>query len=278
VNSKDILKITLNLVIIYVLGGLLIAGVFAKTSPIIFLIEKRAKEKKLNRMLPVHLIVNSPAAGVPDITKVLPEGAEVEKKELAGGTVNIRAVVDGKRVEKLLKKLKKAGATELTEFSPNKPMKKADWEPWKKHAELYEVREEGELRAYIVETRGKGYSSIIPVYAAVSPDLVVQKINVLSHGETPGLGDEIMEDWFQAQYEGKDLEHLEVIKGETEDRIQAITGATISTRAITQGVRDAVLLLKEQYGGEEVAYTWGAESGYKEPVEEAEGSGGSDEH
>lgn len=277
-NGRDMLKITLNLVIIYVIGGLLIAGVFAKTSPIIFMIEKKAKERKLNRMLPVHLIVNSPAAGIPDITKALPEEAEVQKKELAGGTVNIRAVVDGKKVDRLLKKLKKAGATELVEFSPNKPAKVADWEPWKKHAELYEVREGGTLRAYIVETRGKGYSSIIPVYVAVSPDLVVQKINVLSHGETPGLGDEIMEDWFQTQFEGKDLEHLEVIKGETEDRIQAITGATISTRAITQGVRDAVLLLKERYGGEEVAYTWGPESGYKEPVEEAGGSGEGNEH
>lgn len=272
-NSRDILKITLNLVIIYVIGGVLIAAVYATTSPIIFKIEKRAKEQKLNRMLPVHLIVNSPAAAEPGIEKLLPREASVEKKELPGGTVNVQAVVEGKAVEGLLKKLRKAGATEVVEYSPNKPVKVADWMPWGKHAEVYEVREGGELKAYIVETRGKGYSSIMPIYVAVSPDLVVQKIRVLSHGETPGLGDEIMEDWFHNQFAGKDLDHLVVIKGETEDKIQAITGATISTRAVTNGVRDAILLLEEQYWGEKVHYTWAAGSGFAKLGETSGGAG-----
>jgi len=273
-NSRDILKITFNLVIIYVIGGVLIAAVYATTSPIIFQIEKRAKEQKLNRMLPVQLIINSPDADETAIEKLLPAETNVEKKELSGGMVNVRAVVDGSAVEGLLKKLRKAGATEVVEFSPNKPTKVADWMPWGKHAEVYEVREGGELKAYIVETRGKGYSSIMPIYVAVSPDLVVQKIRVLSHGETPGLGDEIMEDWFHNQFVGKDLDHLIVIKGETEDKIQAITGATISTRAVTNGVRDAILLLKEQYRGEEVQYTWATGSGYAKLGQESQGTGG----
>lgn len=274
-NSRDILKITANLVIIYIIGGVLIAGVYATTSPIIFQIEKRAKEQKLNRMLPVHLIINSPAADAPDIEGLLPTEADVEKQELPGSMVNIRAVVEGSTVKRLLKRLRKAGATEVVEFSPNKPAKVADWTPWGKHAEVYEVREGGELKAYIVETRGKGYSSIMPIYIAIAPDLVVQKIRILSHGETPGLGDEIMEDWFHNQFMGKDLDHLVVIKGETEDKIQAITGATISTRAVTQGVRDAILLIKEQYRGEEVQYTWATASGFAKLGEEAgEGSEG----
>jgi hypothetical protein len=44
-----------------------------------------------------------------------------------------------------------------------------------------------------------------------------------------------------------------VIKGETEDKIQAITGATISTRAVTEGVRLAVEMIKEKPAGEEGA-------------------------
>jgi electron transport complex protein RnfG len=91
------------------------------------------------------------------------------------------------------------------------------------------------------------------VLVAVGPDFAVKKINVLHHAETPGLGDEIEAEWFKKQFEGKDLEHLEVIKGETEDKIQAITGATISTRAVTNGVKDAVAMLKERYGAGAVA-------------------------
>jgi electron transport complex protein RnfG len=76
----------------------------------------------------------------------------------------------------------------------------------------------------------------------------VRKINILHQGETPGLGDEISTDPFMEQFRGKDLDHLVVIKGETEDKIQAITGATISSRAVTNGVKDGVKMLMEKYG------------------------------
>jgi electron transport complex protein RnfG len=169
-----------------------------------------------------------------------------------------------KALKKLKKKLKKAGATYVDEYSEYTPEKAGDWEPPHKHAEYYKVMTEEGHVGYIVETFGKGYSSYVHLFVAVDPDFVVQKINVIGHKETPGLGDEIEVAEFKDQYRGKDLDHLEVIKGETEDKIEAITGATISTRAVTNGVRDGLAMLIKKYTGE----------GEEPETEEEEGNGG----
>jgi len=149
------------------------------------------------------------------------------------------------------------------------------WEPHEKHAEYYAARKCGELIiksvkdektgkmkeekecinpqdiGYIAEGFGKGYSSYIHILTSVDKNFIVQKISVLGHGETPGLGDEIEKDYFLNQFAGRSADNLVVIKGETPDKIQAITGATISSRAVTEdGVRNGVKMLKEKLSGE----------------------------
>jgi electron transport complex protein RnfG len=52
VNFKDILKITMNLVVLYLAGGLLLAAVYARTSPVIFIKNKIEKEEALKAMVP----------------------------------------------------------------------------------------------------------------------------------------------------------------------------------------------------------------------------------
>jgi len=69
---------------------------------------------------------------------------------------------------------------------------------------------------------------------AVDPDFKVRKISILGHAETPGLGDEIEAESFQNQFIGKGPDHLTVLKTETTDYIQAISGATISSRAVAE--------------------------------------------
>jgi electron transport complex protein RnfG len=210
-TNTDMAKITFNLVVIYVIGGLIMAFVYAKTSPIMFIKAKEEKEAALKLMMP-----------------------EADTVAVLG-----------------------------------------DWEPHEKHAEYYAARKCGELKVtnvvdektgkekeerecigpsdlgYIVEGFGKGYSSYIHVLASVDKDFIVQKISVLGHGETPGLGDEIEKDYFLEQFKGKSADNLVIIKGETADKIQAITGATISSRAVTEdGVKNGVKMLKEKLSGE----------------------------
>ncbi len=204
-------KITVNLVVIYVIGGLIMAFVYAKTAPIMFIKAKEEKEAALKLMMP-----------------------EADNIAVMGV-----------------------------------------WEPHEKHAEYYAARKCGELKVtrvedektgnmkdetecldpqdigYIVEGFGKGYSSYIHVLASVDKNFIVQKISILGHGETPGLGDEIEKDYFLNQFKGRSADNLVVIKGETPDKIQAITGATISSRAVAEdGVKNGVKMLHEKLSGE----------------------------
>ena len=76
---------------------------------------------------------------------------------------------------------------------------------------------------------------------AVSMDGTVIDYTVLEANETPGLGDRGAKSPFKDQFKGKKAANLEVTKNASEkDKIQAMTGATISSRAFTKGVKEAV--------------------------------------
>lgn len=122
------------------------------------------------------------------------------------------------------------------------------WEPYGKRGKYFEGKKEGKTTGYLVSTYGKGYSSYINIYVSAGKDLKIKSINILGHGETPGLGDEIEKDYFKKQFEGKAVEQIELVKAEGTDKIQAISGVTISSRAVTNGVKEAMKLLKEKYG------------------------------
>ena len=99
----------------------------------------------------------------------------------------------------------------------------------------------GKKVAYIIPTAPKGYGGAIKMLTAVSMDGTVMDYTVLEANETPGLGDRGAKSPFKDQFKGKKLENLEVTKSASEkDNIQAMTGATISSRAFTLGVKQAV--------------------------------------
>lgn len=121
------------------------------------------------------------------------------------------------------------------------------WTIHEKENEYYEAKKGDKVIGYIISTVGKGYSSYIKILVSTDPDLKIKSINILSHGETPGLGDEIEKESFKKQFEGKALENIELVKVETKDKIQAISGATISSRAVTNGIKEAMAMLNKQY-------------------------------
>ena len=183
---RDIIKITLNLVVVYLVGGLILALVYAKTSPIMFKNAVAAKELELKKLMP-----------------------------------------DAETIEKL-----------------------GDWSIHDKHAEYYRAMKDGSAIGYIIQSYGKGYSSYIDTLIAVDTDFKVLKISILGHAETPGLGDEIESAGFLNQFAGKDLKHLKVLKTETTDYIQAISGATISSRAVAEdAVKNGIEFLKKTLDG-----------------------------
>ena len=115
-----------------------------------------------------------------------------------------------------------------------------------KEGTIYRATTGGKAAGYVINTYGRGYSSFINILVAVDQDYRVKGIDILSHKETPGLGDQIEKDWFKGQFKGKTEDHLNVIKGETDTDIQAISGATISSRAVTKAVKEAIETLRRE--------------------------------
>lgn len=183
---KDMIKVTLSLVVIFIAAGLIMGLTYMKTSPVRFIAEKKEHEEALKLMAP-----------------------EATDPIHTAGTWTIHG----------------------------------------KPSRYYDATSGGRTVAYIADTSGKGYSSFIQMMVSLDTDLKIKDVNILHHGETPGLGDQVEDrKLFLDQFKGKALSQLVLIKGETTENIQAITGATISSRAVTNGVRDAAQMLVDKYG------------------------------
>ncbi len=95
---------------------------------------------------------------------------------------------------------------------------------------------------YVVEASGYGFSSYIVAMVGLDRNLTIERIKVVSHTETPGLGSKVEDSWFGEQFSGKSLQQLKVDKDG--GSIKAITGATISSRALTNAIKQAIIELK----------------------------------
>ncbi|MDI6736214.1 MAG: RnfABCDGE type electron transport complex subunit G [bacterium] len=102
----------------------------------------------------------------------------------------------------------------------------------------------GETVGYVISYLAQGYCGGFWVMAGVNKEFKIVRISVMSNKETPGLGTKIEEDKFRNQFKGKGMENLEVVKTPTADKIQAITGATISSQAVTEAVKKGLEELK----------------------------------
>lgn len=146
---------------------------------------------------------------------------------------------------------KKEKEEALKEMAPNAtdPITPAGtWTADNKPYEYYQATSGGKPVAYIASTAGKGYSSYIQMLVSLTPDMKIQDVKILDMNETPGLGDQVLEPSFLDQFKGKSLSQIVLIKGETKENIQAVSGATYSSRGVTNGVKAAVQTLVDKYG------------------------------
>jgi len=134
---------------------------------------------------------------------------------------------------------------------------------------------DGKILGYAFATAGKGYSSDIRCIVGVEPGGAILGMKVLSQAETPGLGTRVMEvvstsylwnslfkkktagePWFQSQFKGLNARRPFAVKTKVdewhtcppdarralaaENAVTAITGATISTRAVVNAIETTV--------------------------------------
>ena len=95
---------------------------------------------------------------------------------------------------------------------------------------------------YCVSVAPSGYGGPIGIVVGITGSGGLRAISILSHTETPGLGAKAALPAFYGQFSNKEADKLSVIKGggAGPDQIEAISGATITSEAVTLGVNTAL--------------------------------------
>ena len=103
---------------------------------------------------------------------------------------------------------------------------------------VYKAGDEG----YVVESMSpNGFGGALDMMAGVDNDGNVTGIAIISHAETSGLGSKSTDPEWQAQFKG-----VNGTIGVTKDgyQINAITGSTITSRAVCDGVNAAIAVVE----------------------------------
>ncbi len=113
------------------------------------------------------------------------------------------------------------------------------------------ARKEGQVTAIIFQTIAPGgYNGNLDLLVAVDRDGVVTGSRVISHKETPGLGDKVdlqKSDWILS-FAGKSLDNPEERRWKVKKdggTFDQFTGATITPRAVVRAVKNTLIYFKQ---------------------------------
>lgn len=98
---------------------------------------------------------------------------------------------------------------------------------------VYRAEQDGTVVGYCFDVTVKGYNEITMV-VGVNTDLTVTGVTILSQAETPGIGSKVVDE------EGVFLPQFKSLSSRNLDSVSVISGATISSKAIKNGVSSAV--------------------------------------
>ena len=118
------------------------------------------------------------------------------------------------------------------------------------NATIDEVCTAGDAGYVITTTDKDGFGGNIQITVGIKKDGTINGVSILSISETAGLGMKAKEPAFYEQYQGKQAEKFAVSKdGGEGEPIDAISGATITSRAVTSAVNSCVAYSKSLKGG-----------------------------
>ena len=110
---------------------------------------------------------------------------------------------------------------------------------------------QGKLIGFVFKASGKGHVSVIETLVGIYPDGKISAIKIISINETPGLGMRVTEDRFTGQFSHQNSLDL--------SGVQAITGATISSRAVMDSVMQKAQETKEWINSDKLNKKEGAQ-------------------
>lgn len=118
--------------------------------------------------------------------------------------------------------------------------------------EVVAAKTNDEIIGYIfTTTTSEGYGGDIQISVGIANDGTVTGVEILSISETAGLGMNADTPEFKAQYADKKVDAFAVTKtgAAADNEIDAISGATITSNAVTNAVNTSVACFQEWLGG-----------------------------
>lgn len=104
--------------------------------------------------------------------------------------------------------------------------------------EIYPARMEQDIVGYsIVGSSLKGFNGLVKVMVGFDTQGTIRNIVVLEQNETPGLGTKVKEDRFLSQFREKNPSEFKLIVKKDRGDVDALTGATITSRAFNEAVQ-----------------------------------------
>lgn len=109
----------------------------------------------------------------------------------------------------------------------------------------YKMTKDGADAGYCVEVGPTGFGGVVDTMVGIDAEGNITGVSVISAAsETPGLGARATEEEFQAQYAG--LVGTDVAVTKDGGTIEALTGATITSRCVSEGVVAAAMFAAQQ--------------------------------
>lgn len=171
-------------------------------------------------------------------------------------TAEPRALQQEKKIQEACQAVfARAQRFEELAYTPGEELTQQLAEDGVKLGTVYQALDEaGSLLGYVIETTsGEGYGGNITLYVGITQEGTLSGISILSISETPGLGMRA-EEVLAPQFAEKPAAEFTYTKtgSSADSEIDAISGATITTKAVTNAVNGAVSAFTQelQKGGE----------------------------
>jgi electron transport complex protein RnfG len=268
-SGREMVVIAAGLTAVCLVAAMILGGLYFVTQP--------AKEHNLHmreEAMIRGLLGLSPQARIQEVRRYLKrEGNDTQVVYLTGKKL-AQLELDGKEVAVLAvpDDVATAGSAEVKDEWVTKQIKVANPEHFKYAGRFFVGIEGSQPVGYVVEGVTLGFKTWIRFFMAIDSGYTIQGVEIIEHEEDPGLGAEIVQRYFKNQFAGRslaDIEKISVIKdplpkdwqtaleqlGDMPFRpwaekyremlpknpnIYAITGSTISSTAVTVGVKAAL--------------------------------------
>lgn len=267
-SGREMVIIAAGLTVVCLVAAMILGGLYFVTQP--------AKEHNLHmreETMIRGLLGLSPQARIQEVRRYLKsEGKDLQVIYLTGKKL-AQLELEGKEVAAIdvPNDVAAANAEQKDEWV-KKQVKAADPEHIKYAGRFFVGIEGAQPVGYVVEGVTLGFKTWVRFFMAIDSAYTIQGVEIIEHEEDPGLGAEIVQRYFKNQFAGRslaDIEKISVTKdplpkdwqvaleqlGDMPFRpwlekyremlpknpnIYAITGSTISSTAVTVGVKTAL--------------------------------------